>query len=142
MACSGLTRPPDHALPCRYCRAGYRGHYSYLVLSRYRDQNEGLHEGSYLEGLWNQQPNFTFKYTIRLIVCQASCHLVTWSLCHSVTRSHGHSVTRSLGHSVTRSLSHSVFNVVTNKQTNKQTDKHVTLGLPGLLRRQISVFNI
>ena len=35
------------------------------------------------------------KYTIRSIVCEASCH--------SVTRSLGHSVTRSLGHLVTQS---------------------------------------
>ena len=36
------------------------------------------------------------KYTIRSIVCEASCHLVTWSLgplSHSVTRSLSHSVT-------------------------------------------------
>ena len=49
-----------------------------------------------------------FKYTIRSIVCEASCHPVTWSLGHLVTWSLGHSVTRSLGHSVTRSLGHSV----------------------------------
>ena len=48
------------------------------------------------------------KYTIRSIVCEASCHSVTRSLGHSVTRSLGHLVTRSLGHSVTRSLGHSV----------------------------------
>ena len=44
---------------------------------------------------------FYSKYTIRSIVCEASCHSVTWSLGHSVTWSHGHSVTRSLGHSLT-----------------------------------------
>ena len=27
-----------------------------------------------------------FKYTIRSIVCEASCHPVTWSLGHSVTQ--------------------------------------------------------
>ena len=49
------------------------------------------------------------KYTIRSIVCEASCHPVTRSLSYSVlvTRSLGHSVTRSLGHLVTRSLNHS-----------------------------------
>ena len=37
------------------------------------------------------------KYTIRSIVCEASCHQVTLSLGHLVTWSLGHSVTRSLG---------------------------------------------
>ena len=58
----------------------------------------------------------TLTYTIRSIVCEASCHPVTWSLGHLVNRSLGHlvtlsishSVTWSLGHSVTRSLGHSV----------------------------------
>ena len=57
------------------------------------------------------------KYTIRSIVCEASCHLVTWSLRHSVTRS-------------------------LIVATNKQTDGHVTLGLPGLLCRQLLKQNI
>ena len=48
------------------------------------------------------------KYTIRSIVCEASCHSVTRSLSHSVTRSLGHLVTRSPGHSVTWSLGHPV----------------------------------
>ena len=69
------------------------------------------------------------KYTIRSIVCEASCHpvtqslvtqsfsfsviqspghLVTWSLGHLVTWSLGHSVTWLLGYLVTRSLGHSV----------------------------------
>ena len=82
------------------------------------------------------------------------------SLGHSVTRSLGHSVTRSLGHSVTRSLSHlvtwSLGHLITwsldhsvtwslghsvtifNITTNWLTDWRTTLGLPGLLRRQIS----
>ena len=63
-----------------------------------------------------------WKYTIRSIVCEASRHLVTWSLCHMVTQSLGHSVTRSLGHSVAWSLGHSVtftiFNIVTDERTN------------------------
>ena len=52
------------------------------------------------------------KYTIRSIVCEASCHLVTRSHGHVVTWSHGHWVTWSLGHSVTGSLGHlaTVFN--------------------------------
>ena len=48
------------------------------------------------------------KYTIRSIVCEASCYSVTRSLGHSVTLSLGHSVTGSLGHSVTWSLNHSI----------------------------------
>ena len=50
------------------------------------------------------------KYTIRSIVCEASCHLVTRSLGHSVTWSLCHLVTLSLGHLVTwsRSLGHLV----------------------------------
>ena len=44
------------------------------------------------------------KYTIRSIVCEASCHSVTWSFDLLVTWSLGHSVTRSLGHSVTWSF--------------------------------------
>ena len=59
---------------------------------------------------------FICKYTIRSIVCEASCHLVTrsfghsiaWSLSHSVTQSLSHLVTRSLGHTATHSLGHSV----------------------------------
>ena len=46
------------------------------------------------------------KYTIRSIVCEASCHSFTRSLGHSVTQSLGHLVTWSLGHLVTRSLGH------------------------------------
>ena len=30
------------------------------------------------------------KYTIRSIVCEASCHSVTWSLGHLVTQSYDH----------------------------------------------------
>ena len=56
------------------------------------------------------------KYTIRSIVCEASCHLVT----------------RSLGQSVRWSLGHSVFNVATDWLTNGRT----TSGSTGLLRRQ------
>ena len=48
------------------------------------------------------------KYTLRSIVCEASCHHVILSSTHPVTQSLGHSVTRSLGHLVTRSLGHSV----------------------------------
>ena len=47
-----------------------------------------------------------YKYTIRSIVCEASCHLVTRLLGHSVTQLLGRLVTRSLRHSVTRSLGH------------------------------------
>ena len=54
------------------------------------------------------------EYTIRSIVCEASCHLVTqsfslliiWSFSHSVIQSLGHSVTWSLGHFVTLPLCH------------------------------------
>ena len=46
------------------------------------------------------------KYTIRSIICKASCHPVPRSLGHLVTRSLGHLVTRSLDHLVTLSLSH------------------------------------
>ena len=66
------------------------------------------------------------KYTIRSIVCKASCHSVPWSLGHSVTRSLGHLVTWSLSHMIT------IFNMATNWWTNWLT----TLGLKGLLRRQ------
>ena len=60
--------------------------------------------------------SYNYKYTIRSIVCEASCHPVTrslghsitWSIGHSVTWSFGHSVIRSLGHLVVRSLCHSV----------------------------------
>ena len=48
------------------------------------------------------------KYTIRSIVCEASCYSVTWSLCHLVTWPLGHMVTWSLGHLVTWSLGHLV----------------------------------
>ena len=48
------------------------------------------------------------KYTIRSIVCEASCHPIIQSLGHSVTRSLSHLVTVSLGHWVIRSLGHSV----------------------------------
>ena len=50
------------------------------------------------------------KYTIRSIVCEASCHSVTWSLGHSVTRSYDHYFQHANG--------------------------HTTLGLTGLLHRQ------
>ena len=61
-----------------------------------------------------------YKYTIRSIVCKASCH--------SVTRSLGHPVTRSLGLLVTWSHpSNHVFiffdMAKTDKQTNGQIDK-------------------
>ena len=71
------------------------------------------------------------KYTIRSIVCEASCHSVTQSLGHlvplslghSVTRSLGPSVTRSLGNSVTRSISHTVtiFNIANGLTHNIRT---------------------
>ena len=77
-----------------------------------------------------------YKYTIRSIVCKASCHSVTRSLGHLVTRSldhlvtwsPSHSVTRSLGHLVTWSLGHilvimSLFFSTWPKRTNGQTDK-------------------
>ena len=56
------------------------------------------------------------EYTIQSIVCEASCHPVTWSLGHlgtwalghSITQSLSHLVTWSLGHLVTQSLGHSV----------------------------------
>ena len=65
--------------------------------------------------------NLLDKYTIRSIVCEASCH--------SVTRSLGHSVTRSLGHSVTLSLW--IFLSILLR-----TDWRTTLGSIGLLCRQ------
>ena len=48
------------------------------------------------------------KYTIRSIVCEASCHPVTQSFSHLIIQSFGHSVTWSLGHLVTWSLGHLV----------------------------------
>ena len=45
--------------------------------------------------IWN------YKYTIRSIICKASCHLVTRSLSHLVTWLLCHSVTWLLGHFVT-----------------------------------------
>ena len=65
--------------------------------------------------LWTWCNNAFKQYTIRSIVCEASCHLVTWSLRHSVTKSLGHSVTLSLGHLVTH------FNLSTNWLTNELT---------------------
>ena len=64
------------------------------------------------------------KYTIRSIVCKASCHLVTWSLGHLVTRSLGHSVAWSLGHSVIRSLGYLVTHMITifNMAIDELTD--------------------
>ena len=51
--------------------------------------------------MWHVASNI--KYTIRSIVCEASCHSVTWSLGHLVTWSLSHSVTWSLSHLVTSS---------------------------------------
>ena len=93
------------------------------MLSSYRGHGSGTptillcgltaisHEIKYNLLLWifhnrgSQGTNCNQKYTIRSIVCEASCHSVTRSLAHLVTRSLGHSV---LGHSVTRSLGHLV----------------------------------
>ena len=87
-----------------------------------------------------------WKYTIRSIVCEASCHPVTQSFGHSVTWSLGHLVTRSLSHSVTwtlcrlvtRSLGHSVTRSLGHyfQHYDERTNGRTTLGLPGLLRRQ------
>ena len=68
------------------------------------------------EDATSNEGTVSFIKYIRSIVCEASCHLVTWSLGHLVIQSLGHlvtcslshSVTWSLGHRVTRSLSHSV----------------------------------
>ena len=46
------------------------------------------------------------KYTIRSIVCEASCHPVTQSFSHLIIQSFGHSVTWSLGHLLTWLLGH------------------------------------
>ena len=92
---------------------------------------------------WIKRSDMILKaYTIRSIVCKASCqpvtwslgHLVTWSLGHLVTRSLGHVVTRStrspghpvirsLGHSVTLSLGHSVIQSLGNSIFNMATDE-------------------
>ena len=104
------------------------------------------------------------KYTIRSIVCEASCHpvtqsfghliiqsfghsftqslghLVTWvtrSLGQSVTQSLGHLLTWSLGHLVTRSLGHYVILSFCFNNANWLTNWYTTLGLTGLLRRQL-----
>ena len=64
-----------------------------------------------------------YKYTIRSIDCEASCHPVTRSLGHSVTLSLYHLVTWSLGHLVTWSHpSHHVFTFSTSLQTDKWTN--------------------
>ena len=56
----------------------------------------------------NSRNVYYLKYTIRSIVCEASCYSVTRSFGHSVTWSLGHLVTWSLGHSVIPSLDQSV----------------------------------
>ena len=53
------------------------------------------------------------KYTIRSIVCEASCHSVILSSCHSVIPSSRHPIILSSCHQ-------SVFNIATNRRTNKQ----------------------
>ena len=66
-------------------------------------------------------PQLENKYIIQSIVCEASCHSVTWSLGHSVTWSLGHSVTWLLGHLVTRLSSchqNLCFTISTNGLTN------------------------
>ena len=52
-------------------------------------------------------------YTIRSIVCEASCHPVTQSFGHLIIQSFGHLVIQSLGHLVTWSLGHLVTSSVT-----------------------------
>ena len=53
------------------------------------------------------------KYTIRSIVCEASCHAVSLSFGHLMIQSLGHLVTRSHGRMVTSHYS-SIFNVATD----------------------------
>ena len=50
------------------------------------------------------QENVTIKYTIRSIVCEASCHPVIQSSGHLVIRSSGHLFIRLSGHPVIRSF--------------------------------------
>ena len=64
-------------------------------------------------GYWTLSINsngdkFILKYTIRSIVCEASCHPVTQSFGHFIIQSFGHLITQSLGHSLTWSLGHPV----------------------------------
>ena len=79
--------------------------------------------------------NINNKYTIRSIVCKVSCHLVIQSSGHLVIQSFGHLVIWSIGHSVNLVICHSVIQSLFSTLT--LTDKWATLGITGLLRRQI-----
>ena len=100
------------------------------------------------------------KYTIRSIVCEASCHLVIQSNVHLVNRSSCHLVSRLSGHPVIQSSGYPIYLIIlsswhlvicsfghlvirsshynvilTCPRTDWLTDWHTTLGSTGLLRR-------